>query len=80
MGRIPEDWKAGKVKLILKQPPEMDIANYRPITLISCVRKVLTKLLAKRISEAVGNSNILYLEQNGFREASRNFCIVWVAV
>ena len=67
-GSIPADWKAGNVKLILKRPPEEQIGNYRPITLISCVSKVMTKLLAKRISEAVRVADVLCDEQNGFRK------------
>ena len=46
----PSEWKSGDVALILKKPLRTDINNYRPITLISCVSKLLTKILAKRLS------------------------------
>ena len=51
-GRIPDSWKEGDVALILKKPPQTDISNYRPITLISCISKLITKILAQRISLA----------------------------
>jgi len=36
-GLVPPDWKVGDVVLVLKKPPQTDVSNYRPITLISCV-------------------------------------------
>ena len=65
--QIPSDWKIGDIVLILKKPPRTDINNYRPITLISCVSKLLTKILAKRVSTAVGKEDIIGPEQSGFR-------------
>ena len=50
--------------LILKNPPRMDISNYHPITLISCVSKVLTKMLA--LSTAIEADDLMGPEQNGF--------------
>ena len=65
--QIPSDWKIGDIVLILKKPPRTDINNYRPITLISCVSKLLTKILAKRVSTAVEKEDIIGPEQSGFR-------------
>ena len=44
-GSLPSDWKIGDIVLILKKPPRTDINNYRPITLISSVSKLLTKIV-----------------------------------
>ena len=66
-GVNPKDWKVGHVILLLKRAPGDDIANYRPITLISCLSKVLSKILAKRITVAVESSGIAGDLQNGFR-------------
>ena len=66
-GRIPDSWKEGDVALILKKPPQTDISNYRPITLISCISKLVTKILAQRISLAVEKDDLMGPEQNGFR-------------
>ena len=66
-GVNPRDWKVGHVILLLKRAPGDDISNYRPITLISCLSKILTKILSKRITEAVETSGIAGDLQNGFR-------------
>ena len=68
-GQVPASWKDGDVVLILKKPPQSDINNYRPITLISNVSKLLTKILAKRLSEAVLKDDVIGPEQNGFRSS-----------
>ena len=68
-GQTPTSWKEGDVVLILKRPPQTDINNYRPITLISCLSKLLTKILAKRFSEALQHDDVIGPEQNGFRSS-----------
>ena len=66
-GQVPASWKEGDVVLILKKPLQFDINNYRPITLISNISKLLTKIVAKRSAEAVLKDDIIGPEQNGFR-------------
>ena len=66
-GLTPFTWKEGDIALILKKPPQTDVNNYRPITLISCVSKLLTKILAQRLSKAIEIDDIIGPEQNGFR-------------
>ena len=65
--QLPNEWKSGDIVLILKKPPRTDVNNYKPITLISCVSKLLTKILAKRLSAALDKEDIVGPEQNGFR-------------
>ena len=55
------------IVLILKKPPCTDINNYPPITHISCVLKLFTKILAKRVSAAVEKEDIIGPYQSGFR-------------
>ena len=68
-GCVPEDWEIGEVVLALKKNPPT--CNYLPITLISCISKLMTKIIAKRISAAVESSQILGPEQQGFRKGRR---------
>ena len=70
-GCVPEDWEIGEVVLALKKNPPTCIENYLPITLISCISKLMTKIIAKRISAAVESSQILGPEQQGFRKGRR---------
>ena len=53
--------------MVFKKPPQTDIGNYCPITLISCISKLITKILAKRISLAVEKNDLIGPEQSGFR-------------
>ena len=67
-GLNPRDWKVGNIILLLKRPLDTDISNYRPITLISCLSKLLTSMLAQRISEAAEEACLIDDRQNGFRK------------
>ena len=51
----------------MKKPPRTDIGNYRLINLISCVSKLLTMILAKRVSAPLDKEDFVGEEQNGFR-------------
>ena len=43
---IPNDWNDAAVILLYKK----DISNYRPISLLSCLYKIFTKILTRRIT------------------------------
>ena len=64
---IPILWKKGLVTLQLKKAPATLLKNYRPITLISCVCKLYTKIQAKPNSDTIIEKDILGEEQQGFR-------------
>ena len=66
-GINPDEWKVGEVILLLKRPMASNIENYRPITLISCLSKLLTKIVASRIAEALEDAGVIDDTQNGFR-------------
>ena len=68
-GQTPNSWKEGDVILVLKKPFQTDISNYRQITIISCISKHLTKILAKRLGEAITKEDVIGPEQNGFRSS-----------
>ena len=67
-GVAPESWKGGKLVMIKKKDPANVIANYRPICLISVVSKLFTKILAKRIGDAMQDEEIIGSTQMGFRK------------
>ena len=65
----PDSWKDGDVVLILKKPPQTEVSNYRPITLTSCISKLLTKILSKSLRDLIEKEDIIGAEQNGFRSS-----------
>lgn len=66
-GIFPDVLKVGAVKPIHKGGSKMDVINYRPITVISNIAKVVEKLLAKRMNGFLEKFNIISPNQYGFR-------------
>ena len=63
---IPDSWRAARVASLYKKKGEdSDPKNYRPISLLSVLYKIYTRLLHKRISKTVDGR--LRETQNGFR-------------
>ena len=69
-GFVPSDWTKGIIKPIFKNKgsPDDDPDNYRGITLLSCLGKLFTSIINKRLSYYVEATGILGEEQAGFRE------------
>ena len=66
-GIIPTDWTLGVIIPLHKKGTISDPNNYRGITLLSCLGKLFTALLNKRLNDYMENNNLLGLEQAGFR-------------
>ena len=48
VGYFPDAWKRAKIKMILKPGKQGDdSSNYRPISLLSCVGKLLERLISR---------------------------------
>jgi ribonuclease HI len=68
-GMLPTIWKTGIIIPILKPGKEQsDIASYRPITLLSCIGKLMEKIICKRLEYFVENNRMLGKYQCGFRK------------
>jgi hypothetical protein len=66
----------GYITLIPKIQSPREVGDYRPITLLNCVLKILTKLLANRLQKKV--LQIVHKNQYGFLKG-RNIqdCLAW---
>ena len=60
--------KIAKVIPIHKKQSKVDYANYRPISLLSNIEKIIEKLMYKRLSNFLDVSNLIYSLQFGFRQ------------
>ena len=70
LGQIPQVWKEAIIIPIAKHGKDPSSAdNYRPISLTSCVGKLLEKMVATRLSWFLESNNILSNTQFGFRQA-----------
>jgi exonuclease III len=66
---VPVEWKTGIVVPILKPGKEKcNITSYRPITLLSCVGKLLEKIICKRLEHWIEKNRKLGAYQCGFRK------------
>ncbi len=67
-GVLPATWKEACITMIPKgQKPPSDPASYRPISPISCLSKVLERIVARRLSHFLESNNLLIKQQSGFR-------------
>ena len=66
-GVFPVELKVSKVKPIFKSGEKNLINNYRPISLLPFLSKILEKLIHIRMMNFITKYNILYQHQYGFR-------------
>ncbi|MCG8093283.1 MAG: reverse transcriptase family protein, partial [Candidatus Thiodiazotropha endolucinida] len=68
-GIVPESWALGDILPIYKNKGCMNLPeNYRPITLLSCLGKLFTSILNKRLYNYVEKYEIICHNQAGFRK------------
>lgn len=72
-GVVPDILKIGKVIPIYKSNDKELFSNYRPISLLPALSKILEKAMYKRLYNFMDSNKILYQSQYGFRE-QRSTC------
>ena len=60
--------KTAKVVLVFKKDSKLDYGNYRLISLLSNIEKILEKLMYKTLHAFLNNNDIIYNLQFGFRK------------
>ena len=69
-GKVPNNFKIGKLIPVFKKGDPHTFSNYRPITLLPCFSKILEKLVYNRLLEHIDKNNLLSDSQYGFRKKS----------
>ena len=65
---FPNEWLIGGIKLIFKYKGNHSLPeNYRPITLLCCISKVVTTILNNRLNIFIKENSILNKTQTAFR-------------
>ena len=69
-GVFPLVLKTEKVVPVFKKDSKSDYSNYRPVSLLSNIEKILEKLMYKIFYTCLNNNNIIYITyiQFGFRQ------------
>ena len=66
-GIFPDDLKIAKVTPIYKADDKSDVSNYRPISVLSCISKILERIMNNRLYQYLTENKILYPKQFGFQ-------------
>jgi len=78
---IPNAWRKALIKPLLKPGKDAKMTvSYRPISLTSCMGKILEKLVANRLIYVLEERNLLNSNQAGFRPARSTTDQVWKLV
>ena len=72
MGLVPNMAKLAKIIPIYKAKDKKDISNYRPISLLPVVSKILEKVVHKNLYTFLEKNKVVYASQYGFRKKSFN--------
>ena len=66
-GTFPDDMKTADVVPLYKGKSRYEVENYRPISLLITISKLLEKVVYRRVYDFLISSNQLYESQYGFR-------------
>ena len=67
LGQIPSEWKSAKIIPIYKAGPKSDMGNYRPISILPVVSKVIERTVHTQLIKYMTDNSVLYKHQFGFR-------------
>ena len=68
-GIFPEDLKQDKLTPVFRADDKSVCDNYRPISAIPAIAKILEKLISNQLIEYLNNNNIISNQQLGFRKS-----------
>ena len=64
---FPENLKIAKVSPVYKKDEEFLLTNYRPISVLPCLSKLLERIMYNRLFKYLSDNSILYKKQFGFQ-------------
>ena len=67
-GQFPDAMKKSVIKPLYKKNSKLEIKNYRPISLLPVMSKILEKVMCNRLVKFLEKNNCLYEGQYGFRK------------
>ena len=76
-GVFPSLLKMARVVPIFKEDSELEYQNYRPISLLSNIEKILKKLMHKRVYQFLTENKVIYDLQFRFEQ---NFSTAYVVI
>ena len=62
-----EEMEFTRVRPIFKKNSSLDVSNYRPVSILSIVSKILERSISTQLNDFIKENNLLYEYQSGFR-------------
>ena len=73
---FPDELKYAKVKPLFKKNEKTEVENYRPISILSIISKILERAAHTQLESYLTQKNLLYSYQSGFRRGySTDTCL-----
>ena len=66
-GSVPMEWKAAKIIPLFKSGSMVELDNYRPISILPVLSKILERIVYKQLLSHLENNGLLSSFQFGFR-------------
>lgn len=74
---VPKELKVAKVKPLYKKGDRTECGNYRPVSVLCIISKILEKAIYVQMSEYLDKNNLLFQYQSGFRNLySTETCLI----
>lgn len=74
---VPSSFKDAKVLPLFKKGSKLDPGNYRPVSILSVLSKVLERVVHTQLKEYLEKRDLLYKNQSGFRgKYSTDTCLI----
>ena len=74
---VPDEMKFAKVKPLFKKGSRLDSSNYRPVSILPIVSKILERAVYKQVVDYLDKNDLLFENQSGFRKAySTDTCLI----
>lgn len=67
LGKFPTSWKQAKVTPLYKGGAKDEINNYRPISILPTLSKLIEKFIHKHLMEFLNTFELIHQSQSGFR-------------
>ena len=74
---VPIELKKARVRPLFKKSNRLLVSNYRPVSVLNVVSKILERAVYIQLEKYLNESNILFNHQSGFRKAySTETCLI----
>ena len=70
---FPDSWKIANVLPLFKKGDPSELSNYRPVSLLSCVGKIMERIVFKYLYNYFHSNNLLYKYQADFYLATPQY-------